>query len=417
MTDADTSRSLRWQQNVNGDTAKIAAWKLEATALPGLQFFAYMQPGEAFLVVGHTMSTIYSTTTDIASYHGKVVLFTGDRTSTRECVPVILPPQSAFAWKKCRVVDDRAKLAEWYADNPEEYGNLWDPTEQDGTRTELLVPKMLALPLWAAKLYHNFNGAVMPHELLAAIEQHLASLATALDNGDDWGLVQRWLMVAAQRDDGGGDPNKRQAHIGFTTGSLLSNDALIHRWTNDRLDATLGRRIDPNRLGTTVGIQGNMAIVQNMSGIIATEVGKGLGAAMQNATKTSTAQAGTSGTHNETKPYTQDQVATLLGFHGAMNVSYLTKVWRLFKTSKTPNYDHLHRAIKSEMLRWADSQRSWIEEGVYFDNKTLDPEVGQRRQEAMSPLTVGEVVQWEGARGNAVVIDLFIDCAPTSKNV
>ncbi len=45
-----------------------------------------------------------------------------------------------------------------------------------------------------------------------------------------------------QRDDGGGDPTKRQAHIAFTTGSLLSNDALIHRWTNNRLDTTLGRR-------------------------------------------------------------------------------------------------------------------------------------------------------------------------------
>ncbi len=70
-----------------------------------------------------------------------------------------------------------------------------------------------------------------------------------------------------------------------------------------------------------------MAIVQNMSGIIATEVGKGLGVAMQNTTKASTAQWGTSGAHDETKPYTQDQVATLLGFHGAMHVSYLTKVW------------------------------------------------------------------------------------------
>ena len=80
MTNADTSRSLRWQWDVNGDATKLAAWKVEATALPGLQFYAYMQPGEVFLVVGHTLSTIYSTTTDIANYHGKVVLFTGDRT-------------------------------------------------------------------------------------------------------------------------------------------------------------------------------------------------------------------------------------------------------------------------------------------------------------------------------------------------
>ena len=185
---------------------------------------------------------------------------------------------------------------------------------------------MIALPLWAAKLYHNFNGAMIPHELLAALEQHLSSPATALNKGDVWGLVQRWLLVAAQRDDSGGDPTKRQSHITFNTGSLLSNDALIHWWTNNQLDTTLGRCTNLNRSGTTVGIQKNMAIVQKMSGIIATEVGKGLRVAMQNANKASPTQLGSSGASNETKPYTQDQVATLLGFHGAMNVSYLTKV-------------------------------------------------------------------------------------------
>jgi len=48
------------------------------------------------------------------------------------------------------------------------------------------------------------------------------------------------------------------------------------------------------------------------------------------------------------------------------------KLWRLFKTTKTPNYDHLHRSIKHEMLRWADKKRCRIEEGVYFDNKSLN---------------------------------------------
>jgi hypothetical protein len=44
---------------------------------------------------------------------------------------------------------------------------------------------MIALPLRAASLYHQFKGAVMPHKLLNAIEQHLASPDTSLDNGDD----------------------------------------------------------------------------------------------------------------------------------------------------------------------------------------------------------------------------------------
>jgi len=52
---------------------------------------------------------------------------------------------------------------------------------------------------------------------------------------------------------------------------------------SSQLDSTLGSR--PELTSITVGIQGNMAVVQNMSGIIATEVGHGLGVAMQNTVK------------------------------------------------------------------------------------------------------------------------------------
>ena len=102
-----------------------------------------------------------------------------------------------------------------------------------------------------------------------------------------------------------------------------------------------------------------------MVGIIATEVGRGLGVAMQNAAKLSPTHVGGTSGSEEAKPYTQDQVTTLLGFHGAMNVKYLMKMWRLFKMSKLPNYDHLRRAIKGEMIWWADRQQCWIEEEVY----------------------------------------------------
>jgi hypothetical protein len=80
----------------------------------------------------------------------------------------------------------------------------------DGTRGELHVPRMIALPLRAASLYHQFKGPVMPHKLLNAIELHLASPDATLDNGDEWGLVQKWLIVASQKDGGGGGPHKIQ---------------------------------------------------------------------------------------------------------------------------------------------------------------------------------------------------------------
>ena len=105
-----------------------------------------------------------------------------------------------------------------------------------------------------------------------------------------------------------------------------------------------------------VGIQGNMAVVKNMSGIIATEVGRGLRAAMQNAAISGPPHARGTNSSEEAKPYSQDQVATLLGFHRAMNVKYLMKMWRQFKMAKTQNYDHLRQAIKGEIIRWADRQ-------------------------------------------------------------
>ncbi len=264
LSDADTARNLRWQREVDGDKTKVAIWKLEATGASGVQFYAYMQPGEAFLVIGHSLSTIYSTITDIASYHGKMVLFIGDRTSTRECTPVVLPSLSAFAWVKCKICEDKSKLAEWYyADNRNEYGNYWDPLPTDGARDEHHVPKLLALPLWAVKLYQEFKGSIMPHKLLASIERHLASDATSLGNGDDWKLVRTWLLVASQRDDGGGDPTKFKPFLSLRTDLLLSNDRLIMRWITERLDASLGRRPDPTSTSTTVGIQGDMSVVQN----------------------------------------------------------------------------------------------------------------------------------------------------------
>ena len=43
----------------------------------------------------------------------------------------------------------------------------------------------------------------------------------------------------------------------------------------------------------------------------------------------------------------------------------------MVKSTKVQNYDVLCWMIKLEMIKWADHHRCWIEEGVYFDNKTI----------------------------------------------
>jgi hypothetical protein len=80
----------------------------------------------------------------------------GDCKGTCKCIRVVLPPQKVFEWKKCLVLDDRTKLRDWYANNPSEYKKLWDPLLTNGIKVEILVLQMIALPLWATKLYQDF---------------------------------------------------------------------------------------------------------------------------------------------------------------------------------------------------------------------------------------------------------------------
>jgi hypothetical protein len=86
--------------------------------------------------------------------------------------------------------------------------------------------------------------------------------------------------MAAQKDGGNGIQTRSKSFIVFKTDTILTNDNLINCWNSDRLNAALGRRPDPTSARMTVGIQGNMAVVQNMSGIIVTDVARGLGVVM-----------------------------------------------------------------------------------------------------------------------------------------
>jgi hypothetical protein len=129
---------------------------------------------------------------------------------------------------------------------------------------------------------------------------------------------------------------------------------------------------------------------------------------MQNVTRAGPAQAGSAGASEDVKLYTQGHVTTLLGFHPAMNVEYLKKVWRLFKSTKMPNYDNLWQSIKAEMLQWADQQWCWIEEGVYFNNKSLDGWIALKFNPGASTALYLSVDKG---------ISIFKCCAPTSAHL
>ncbi len=88
-------------------------------------------------------------------------------------------------------IDEETKLRDWYAHNPAEYSKLWEPSLADGIKVDIVVPQTIALPLR--------KGAIMPHKHLQVLEDHLAGPNTTLGNGNNWGLVQKWLMLPPRR--------------------------------------------------------------------------------------------------------------------------------------------------------------------------------------------------------------------------
>ena len=93
---------------------------------------------------------------------------------------------------------------------------------------------------------------------------------------------------------------------------------------------------------------------------------------MQTVARGSPTQASNAGSSDDAKPYTQDHMATLLGFHGVSSVRWIKDIWQLAKATKVVNYNYLWRMIKKNMMTWADKHRFYIDEHVYFDNKTID---------------------------------------------
>ena len=163
MTDADTVRNLRWQRDTNGETAKLTTWKVEARPSPvsNSSPLCSMQPGEAYIVLGHSMATIYSTATDNFPWQDRPLHWGPKRNAGVNSSGVA--SSESFEWTKCKVLDDPTALQEWYANDRSQYGKLRDFQQGDEAKVDVSVPQMIALPLRAAQLYQKFGGAVMPH--------------------------------------------------------------------------------------------------------------------------------------------------------------------------------------------------------------------------------------------------------------
>jgi len=130
--DITATRDLRWQRDVNGDTQKIKQFQEVVGGLQEFWTYLVMKPGSAFVTVLHLPMKFVAISDATQHLQGRYVGFVGDRTSTKDPTPVVLPQQSMWKWEKNTASTDAAALEAHYAADPTLRGKLWAPDQADG---------------------------------------------------------------------------------------------------------------------------------------------------------------------------------------------------------------------------------------------------------------------------------------------
>ncbi len=188
---------LKWQRVVNGETAKNEAFTERVLGLQELKVFAFMKGGSLYIQMGHGLAKFYSIYGTVPELDGKVLMFVGDRGATRDPMPLQPPVQNTWKWITVNVATDEDALLV-FAQSAGGTG-LWQPGGGNHTTQDVKVPYILALPGVLVEFIHRKGGQCRPHELLGEANRLAGEYTIPVD---DWSLVNKWCMVAAQAREG-----------------------------------------------------------------------------------------------------------------------------------------------------------------------------------------------------------------------
>ncbi len=98
MTTATIERELNWQSRVEGDAAKVTAFKEQVMNQHAFRAFAFMKGKSPAIHMAHSIGAFYGLSGMAIKVQGKQIAFVGDRINGRQPIPFILPPQNSWTW-------------------------------------------------------------------------------------------------------------------------------------------------------------------------------------------------------------------------------------------------------------------------------------------------------------------------------
>ncbi len=177
----------------------------------------------------------------------------------------------------------------------------------------------------------------MPHKVRGLVLTIINNVDDFDKASNDWQLVLSWCHLEAQQDANG------NSHLRLPVDVVTKGvDHYFKKWINQWLDAVFGPCSNSGAPGTTGALWSThpQTTHSQVSALMATKLGKGvaLGLRAMGHLQRDLSQLG-GGYDTETKGYTKDNIAALMGFAGTHRGSNLPDIWELFNATKGKNID------------------------------------------------------------------------------
>ena len=357
---------LQWQRVVNGETARNDAFTERVLGLQEFKAFAFMKAGSPWVQIGHGFGKFYSIYGTVPELDGKVLMFVGDRGWTRDPVAVQPPVQNTWKWISVNVVNDTdAIMAAAQGDG----GNgLWQSGGGNNQVEEVKVPYILALPGVLMEYVYDKGGQCRPHELLLEMIRLSAVYHLPVE---EWSLVRKWCVVAAQAKADG------DSHIALKLLPAFSADKSFLDWCERRIDTTMGIRVREIG-GDGGGTGGHAAHLVATTAQVVQKMGTEMVAGFQQAMQATVQQGGAglgegsstaSGLGGFGKKYSRSHIAQLKGFCRSEDVTRIPSIWYTFSTTR--DFDLYRGAIERKMEKFSKDKGVEIDLGMYLEDESL----------------------------------------------
>jgi hypothetical protein len=187
---------LEWQGRVEGDAAKCTAFKDQCLSQSNFWAFAFMKGRSPVVHMAQSIGQFFGMSRLALDVQGKHSGFIGDRVHGRYPIPFLLPPQNAWMWQKTKYVKNTARFT-GHHERVENRDKLWATGEGDPDIIEAALPRLLALPMFLAKLLCKQGGTCLPYKLQNYIRDRIDSGAFNFP-ADKWQLLLDWCLAASQ---------------------------------------------------------------------------------------------------------------------------------------------------------------------------------------------------------------------------